>query len=296
MSTELLSCPACGAAASLPPAGSIGTCSFCGARYRVSGGHALEVAGGRSAGRSLVGMIGVAAALVVAVAGAVLVLRRAEPASTHTHAAKSVDPTQRPVDALDPAAQASAKFTFHHLRKGAGGDLSLFGEVKNDSETIINKPEVIAVLRDAGGAELRTASGYAERDHLLPGATSPIQIRVDDPPAYTALSYEVVARKASYVPVYVAGLVVEPVAPRAASLGMVELTGKVKNTGAKAARFVHIEALALDAEGKILGIDSSYAKADVLRPGEEARYRMLIFPSPDPVDHYSFSATGRVAD
>lgn len=292
---ELLACPACGAPASVPVGSAVATCGHCGARYRMVQGHALEVPAQGNAARNLAGMAVLGAVIVVGVVVAAFVLRPPKVVPLPTDGDEPVT-VNTAVDALDPAAQASGTFTFHHLRKNADGSLSLYGEAKNTSATIINKPEIIAVFRDAKGKELRAASGYAERDFLLPGTTSPVQVRVADPPAYTDLAYEVVVQKASYVPVFVAGLDVTSEPPRTDTLGMIEFTGKVRNGGDKVARYVHVEVLALDAQDHILGIESTYAKADLLRPGEEARFRVLGLKIPEPVARYSLSATGRSAE
>ena len=112
----------------------------------------------------------------------------------------------------EPVVAASASFEFHRTQPGYKTSYYALGVVTNTSPFVINKPKVIAVLLDADDKELGTSFGYAERDTIAPGQSSPIKVLIKDPPEHTAVRYEVVPRKASYIPETVAGLRVE-VAP-----------------------------------------------------------------------------------
>jgi hypothetical protein len=266
-------------------------------------------------------VVGLAAVLVgVAIVGAVLVLapsdRADEPASASKSASVSIpasksaasDPvTIAPRDSVkattpvavapEPEAPASASFEFHRNQTGYQTSFYALGVVTNTSPFVIDKPKVIAVLLDAAGKELSTDFGFAERDVLGPNESSPIKILIQDPPEHASVRYEVVPRKASYIPKLAEGLRVEPSEPRPAKYGdnRWDLEGKVFNEGTLGAKFVEIEIQALDKDGKLVGVGSTFADGEVLTPGGSARYSNN-FATAEAVDHFEFSVSGRIAD
>jgi hypothetical protein len=155
---------------------------------------------------------------------------------------------------------------------------------------------VVAVLRDASGNEVGTDFGYPEADRLQPGERVPIKILLSDPPAHESRTYEVTARKASYVLEQVAGLRVDAGTPKTGSLGSsYEVEGKIHHDGSVPARFVHVEVRALDDAGKLVGLYSTYADGEVLEPGQSARFRALGMHFDVVPAKFEFTVRGRSA-
>lgn len=218
------------------------------------------------------------------------------PAPIHTPptsvSAEVPAPTPEPAEVA-----ASATFEFHGLQSGYKTSFYALGFVTNTSPFVIDKPKVIAVLLDAQGNEVGTDFGFAERDVLAPNERSPIKILVSEPPEHASIRYEVIPRKASYIPAQVAGLRVEPTPPRPTRFGKDnwEVEGKVHNEGQQSAKFVSIEIQALDADGKLVGLGNTYADAEVLAPGAVARFSTQIMLA-GKAERFEFTVGSRLAD
>ena len=219
------------------------------------------------------------------------------PTANPVHTPPTTISTPMPIiEAPEPEPPATASFDFHLLQSGYKTSFYALGFVTNTSPFVIDKPKVIAVLLDADDQEVGTDFGFAERDVLAPDERSPIKILVSEPPEHASIRYEVIARKASYIPAQAAGLRLEPGTPRPAQYGDGwQLEGKVHNEGQQRAQFVSIEIQALDADGKLVGVGSCYADVEVLAPGAVARYSTQITLS-GKADHFEFAVGSRVAD
>ena len=212
-------------------------------------------------------------------------------------------PPSNPTVALTPAAtpepepevEATAEFAEHH-RKNRGGALWVYGMVKNTSPFLVDKVEVIGVLMDADGKELGTEHGYANRDVLAPDATSPIVILLKDTPEFASISWELDVDKASYVPKTVSGLRVEASSPKPNNWGAWEAEGKVHNDGDQPAEFVKVEMQGWSADGKLIGIGDAYAKGDVLKPGQAARFKHVGVQFDQKPARFEMYVEGRLAD
>lgn len=335
MSTEALACPSCRApGASGPNANDEYFCSYCGTQFRRTQAPAAAPlvvninTGAQTQHKPAAALVvGLVALLVgVGVAGGVFLMGSSDGAESSASAPKSAPAARsKPVTvpagkrgseqpstitprdsvvatapvavAPEPEAPASASFEFHCNQSGYKTSFYALGVVTNTSPFIIDKPKVIAVLLDESGKELSTDFGYAERNVLGPGDSSPIKILIQDPPAHTSVSFEVVARKASYIPKLAEGLRVEPSEPRPAKYGdnRWDLEGKVFNEGTLGAKFVEIEIQALDKDGQLVGVGSTFADGEVLTAGGSARYSNN-FSTAEAVDHFEFSVSGRIAD
>jgi len=326
---EALVCPSCQAPVTAGPnAEGKYTCGYCGTPFHRPansppivvninhGGGQGQTGGPRSTGSAgvVLAVSLVAGAFVIVGIGAALALTSSDdqdpaneaarprldldrgPASPAELAGVKVAPSQRAKAAAEQP--ATAEFEFHTELSGYQSSFYALGKVTNSSAFVIDKPKVIAVLLDAQGNEVGTDFGFAERDALGPDQSSPIKILIKDPPAHASINFEVVVKKASYVPGEVEGLRVEPGAPQAAQFGdnRWEIDGKVFNEGDTPAKFVQIQILALDAEGEYVGIDSTFADADVLAPGSSARWKALSVSTAGEVDHFEFSVNGRPAN
>lgn len=168
-----------------------------------------------------------------------------------------------------------ATFEPDHRRSGGGTNFYVYGWVTHDAPYTIDKPKINAVLLDASGKELRTDFGYAE-DLVAPGARVPAMVLVMDPPQHDKIQYEVVARKATYIPPKVEGLRLEHGDVVRDQFSGWRVQGKVFNDGTGPARFVKITVHGLDAAGKLLGFDYTFADAEVLDAGGNARFDVRI--------------------
>jgi hypothetical protein len=230
--------------------------------------------------------------------GRVVTVPAIEPVPPPTHTPPSTITAPVPeLPAPEPQVPASASFDFHRIQSGYKTSFYSLGFVTNTSPFVIDKPKVIAVLLDTQGNELGTDFGFAERDVLAPNERSPIKILISDPPEHASIRYEIIAREASYLPTQAQGLRIEPMPARPAPFGKDswELEGKVHNEGTQSAQFVSIEIQALDANGKLVGLTTTYADSEVLAPGGMARYSTQLTLA-DKADHFEFALNNRVAD
>lgn len=327
MPTEALSCPTCSANdSSRPDANGIHTCVYCGVRYRLTGGTprplAAPVGAKPKPGAALVGALAVLGIAVVVVGALTFAGSKPSPASAPIALASDATTRQvsaaapetaitppagvtppTPVASVDapvsvavvPEAPAAAHFELTHRRPSSGSTFYATGWVTNDSPYPIDKPKIIAVMKDASGVEVATAFGFAD-DVLDAGAKDAAEVLVMNPPPFATLSFEIAPRKATYIPPHVEGLKIEPgpVGPGSFGSGF-SVNGKVVHGGTVPARFVHIRALAFDAAGKLLGIDDTYADAEVLQPGATARFDMTMFGLGATPARWEFSVTGSPA-
>ncbi len=181
---------------------------------------------------------------------------------------------------------ATATFELHGRKSGYQTSFYVLGMVKNTSPFPVDKPKVVVVLRDKSGKELTSRDGYAERDVLPPGASSPIKVLVSDPPAHHELAFEVVARRSIFQPGEVDGLKVEEEGTPRQNFGTWEISGKVLHQGSVPARFVKVELLIRNKAGKLIGIESTYADGERLDPNASARFRVsaLLDEKPETIE------------
>lgn len=327
MPTEALSCPTCSANdSSRPDAHGIHTCVYCGVRYRLTGGtpRPLAAPGGAKPkpGGAVIGALAVVGVGLV-VAGA-LTFVGSKPTTSSAPIALASDATTREVSAAPPPTTstpqagvtpanpvasvdapvsvavvpeppAAAHFELTHRRPSSGSTFYAAGWVTNDSPYPIDKPKIVAVMKDASGAEVGTAFGFAD-DVLDAGAKDAAEVLVMNPPPFATISFEIAPRKATYIPTRVVGLKVEPgpVGPGSFGSGF-SVNGKVVHGGTVPARFVHVRALAFDAAGTLLGIDDTYADVEVLQPGATARFDMTMFDLGATPARWEFTVTGASA-
>lgn len=317
MATELIVCPRCGASpSSAPDAQGQYTCVYCGSRFRTQTQFAARpvhvsppahapvarpVAAKKSSGAATALAVIGGLVLLCAAGGVLAVFQNhaehggngsapATPAATATTG-------DVPASAADPgAAEPAASATFEAQSRASGYQSSFYvlGFVKNTSPFTIEKPKVTVVLRDANGKELATRDGYAEGEVLLPQASAPVKVLVSDPPKYGRMTFEVVARKASYLPEASSGLRLEILeAPHSTGGSSWEVTGKVFNDGKLPSRFVSILALAFDAKDQLIGLDSTFVDGEAIAPAASARFRaMPLYDTPP--HHFKYVVAGRV--
>ncbi len=238
------------------------------------------------------GVVGVVAA--VATSRDTSVAQQADATSDATGAAPAEQITE--AEPTPPDEAPTARFTFHRKRESLGGTFYVLGEVENTSSFAIRKPELVIILLDEAGNEVATDSGFALAEILEPGEKSYLSAVVTSPPVHHDLKFEVAPRKATYRPALAQGLTVEPLKPQVQKSGLHKFSGSVKNTGATTAKFVNVQVLAFDAEDKLMGVYSTYAKTDSLAPGDKARFTVTgVGLEPTPA-RFEYLVTARVAE
>ncbi len=203
---------------------------------------------------------------------------------------------EQPVEPVSTEGPPGAVFEQHHALDDGQGGLLVTGLVRNTSATFVARPEVVAVCRDAKGAERSRASGKAAREVLIPAGTSPIEIPVPGGAACARLDFELDPQKPDVVAVQAPGLRVASQDLRKDEAGRWEITGAVVNEGDRHARYVEIQILAVDVVGRIVGVDSVFARGDLLAPGGSARFRAGPLSFLKEPERFEFTAYGRVAD
>jgi len=301
MPVEAIVCPTCGAAdASRPDAHGLHTCQYCGVRYRITAGvptrlaaHGPTPAPTTVARPVLVVALGAGIALVgVGVAVALLVRSAPEPRAVDPPVAIGGSTTPAGTGSasisVDAPSPTTATFELDHKRPSAGTSFYAIGWVTNTSSHAIDKPKVVVVLRDASGQEVGTGFGFTEADELAPGERVPISVLVQDPPAFATIDAEVHARPSSYARARIDGLRIEANAPKSDGF-TTRVEGKVHHEGTVPARFVRIEVRAYDAKDELLGLDTTYADAEVLAPGASARWQAFMLAYEEPPVRYEFT-------
>jgi hypothetical protein len=332
MPTEVLACPSCLAPGPTgPDANAEYLCIYCGTRFHrpqaakpAAQPVVVNVAApAQRSGSAVAVVLGAVATLLVALGAVMFMTLRGSPASPPVSATPSsvrvasppatATPSSSPpasvsvpvsvevpvaeVPPPEPEVPATATFEFHRTQAGYQTSFYALGYVTNTSPFVIDKPKVNVVLLDADGKEVGTDEGYAQRDVLSPDERSAIKILVQNPPPHEKLAFEIVPRKASYIPVQAEGLRVEANPPRPAAFGdnNFDVDGKVFNEGSKPAKFVQIMIEALDADGKLVGVGETFADGEVLAPGGSARFKTMMMLAGKP-DRFEFTVSNRVAD
>ncbi len=310
--TEAIVCPTCRAADnSRPDPHGVHTCVYCGARYRLSALVAVAIpkqsAPVSSARLRNLAIIGVVAMLMAAAVGIRFALGSSgvKPPRPPVVRLETEPPIVRNVVAIataapepEPEAPATATFEFHSKATGYLTSYYVLGWVTNTSPFAIDHPKVVAVLLDEAGKEVGTKDGYSTTNDLGAGEKAPIKILISTPVDHAEIRYEIVARKASYRTPRVAGLRIEASSPTRTSYGSSwDVSGKVFHEGKVPARFVRVMILALDDDGKLIGLYDTFAHgtAEILQPGQSARFTALgAFPNTKPA-RFEFQVEGTAA-
>ncbi|HEY8374929.1 MAG TPA: FxLYD domain-containing protein [Nannocystis sp.] len=197
-------------------------------------------------------------------------------------------------EGLDPSAPATASFELHSRRPSLDSSFYAIGWVTNTSPFPIDRPKITVVLLDKNGDEVGTDFGFAEGDVLDPGARAPASVLVSDPPPFETMKFEVSARRATFLPKSVEGLRIEHSPPKPDVFG-VAIAGKIHHEGSVPARFVQVTALALDADGKLVGVETTYADDEILQPGKSSRFEVTMSRTERPAMKYELSASAWAA-
>jgi hypothetical protein len=317
MPTEALLCPTCNAAdTSGADAHGVHVCAYCGVRYRIDRGTPTRMAAtppsspARPSNRSVAIVLSIvfgAVAMITMVATRGSSVPVASPLSASPSepslpaeaqppvvARSSIEaaPVQAPtVVEVEPPVPLTGSFELQHRQPSSGTSFYAIGWFTNTSSVAIERPKIIAVMRDDEGAEVGTSFGFTEGDEIAAGARAPVKILVQDPPKFAKLEFEFELRPPFYTRRQVAGLRLEH-GPAKAELFGPKLAGKVFNDGTEPARFVQVQVLTLDAGGKLVGVDHVYADAAVLAPGKSTRFELNLSSSAAAAAKYELTVSG----
>jgi hypothetical protein len=161
-----------------------------------------------------------------------------------------------------------------------GDAVTFIGEVINTGQQGIKSPLVYLLLYDDTGAKLDIAIGRSEHDLVPPGERVPFSAYLSNPPPNWK-RFEIIFRpQAPDGHEYSAYTDFESVEDQ---LGPDEysgqvVSGRVRNTGEKSARFVQAIISLYNAEEKIIGVDNSYVngKDDLMAPGQVLPFKVRL--------------------
>jgi len=157
-----------------------------------------------------------------------------------------------------------------------------FGEVRNDGQQARESIELRVNLLDATGQEIASHTGYASMSYLDPGEISPFSVlftKDDGAAPFASYTIEVRSSKADFKPGYTYRdlSVLQGPQAREDQYGFFKISGRVRNDGDQAARFVQIYAVFYDSAGQVVGLASGYAETAndaPLAAGADARFEL----------------------
>jgi serine/threonine-protein kinase len=196
-------------------------------------------------------------------------------------------------------------FSVGNLSIGVIGEaLWVFGEVRNDGQESREGVVVRINLLDAAGKELDSQTGVTHMSYLAPGEISSFSVLFSGriaPPKYASYAVEVRSSKAGFQPGYtIRDLSIgDELRVGKDSFNFLKLSGRVRNTGAAAARYVHVYAVFYDAAGAVVGVADTFAETGedkTIAPGAEARFEVQALIFTGQPARYRLFAQGSRAD
>lgn len=156
------------------------------------------------------------------------------------------------------------------------GNIYFVGIYRNTGEAAIERPRVEATLWDGKKEKLAVGSGYGACNNLLPGEEVPIKILVQHAPAYAAVTYKVAPERVRFGSIARPKLVIEKPKLEPAPFSGYRLSGTVRNGDAADVRFVHIVALLLGEDRRIVGMQDGFAAQRELPAGDHSPFQLQI--------------------
>jgi len=179
-----------------------------------------------------------------------------------------------------------------------GGTLRFVGEVQNNAGVAAEDVDVRVRLFDGDGA-LLTDEEWSISMNLIPaGDRAPFEVLFTRPPAdWSTYTVDARAEQADFMLRYTyRDLEIVEHTSEAPDFGDYKITGLVRNTGDKIARFVQVSATLYDTEGAVVGVDHTFVEADLLEPGDTSAFEVLILSTSGSADAYSLLVQGTEAD
>lgn len=162
------------------------------------------------------------------------------------------------------------------------GNIYFVGIYRNTGEAAIDRPRVEATLWDAKKEKLAVGSGFGAFNNLLPGEEVPIKILVQHAPAYASVTYKVAPERLRYGSTARPKLQIEKPKLEPAPFSGYRLSGTVRNNDAADVQFVHIIALLLGEDRKIVGMQDGFAAQRELPAGDHSPFSLQILQSTRP--------------
>lgn len=174
------------------------------------------------------------------------------------------------------------------------GSLYCVGEIVNNGDQALAKPEVIVSLRDASGENLRFETGYTVHDLVPPQAIVPVVVLFTDPPRdWQSFEVYIQAEAAtgrefmSYL-----DLALVDVEMGQDEFGYYLLRGTVENTGDRSADFVQAVAALYGNRKKIVGAGNAYVDKNRLEPGESSDFLVRVMNVAAPPESFRVQFVG----
>ena len=168
------------------------------------------------------------------------------------------------------------------------GYIYVVGMLKNTGSEDLDFVEVQVNLRDANNNMVATASGYTSMDILRAGEDSPFIVSFYEPPYddWQGMEIFIQADQNEYFESY-SDLEVINVETAVDDIYYV-INGEVQNTGSQATSSVSISVAVYNTAGDLIGVDFTFADAEVLEPGETAPFELYVWATFDgeAVDHF----------
>jgi len=150
----------------------------------------------------------------------------------------------------------------------------LVGEVRNETDLNAEFVRIDASLRDASGELVYARHSYSDIGVISPGETSPFLVIFSDPPEWTsydlAVVWDATARQLYPLEVLTSALSFDDDAA-------FHVMGKVKNQHDEECEHIQSHVTLYDANGEVIGVESSYATPSDLNPGQVAFFDTRIY-------------------
>jgi len=198
------------------------------------------------------------------------------PTATSGSIQTSVDVTPAPVPT---ASRLDARASQFLPIRSSDGALYFVGEIINTGDQPLERPEVAIVLYDSTGQVLANERGFSTQDYVAPGQRVPVRIIFTSPPAQWA-KFQVLftpqAATGENLFTYSDLTPLELKFVRSATIGH-SISGTVKNSGMRDARYVQVIVTLYGANGQVVGVGEDLASPDSLAPNETASFNVTIY-------------------
>jgi len=163
-------------------------------------------------------------------------------------------------------------------------ELTIVGEVLNDSDQDLRFVEVLGTFFDGQGSLIGTDSAYAELKTVEVGSRAPFRLSAEGLPPSLA-NYEL---RVNYVTTEEDPLRAEVLSQRAfrGEGGGYHIVGEVRNPYDHALRSVEIVATYYNAAYQVVRVEKAFAEAETLEPGQVAAFEIILSSPPPDLSHY----------
>ena len=163
----------------------------------------------------------------------------------------------------------------------------------NTSTEIADSPQVEIQLFDKEGNFLKSETGYAEKDYLMPGESVPMLIRFDKIFPYDTFKAVVHSKKPYFSPHERPNLEIKHGNIKKAEFTGENIKGYVKNLSSKPAGSVEIIVYFFDKDKRVIGIETAYADQNVIEPGDESSFTVTYYSLLGKPDHFQVDYEAR---